>query len=511
MNKREVNLKSELTHARDSLRKKFKKLHNLRTVREQQLEETFTPITSSIDRLVHNTRSPIAKSGTARVKIESKRENISPEEDDVNDDDDDDYDVAVVNQQDEPVGINDPIHLNDDDDDSFDDDDFYSNVVPNIDFERSVSLPSVYERVRTESVKAEPDAQQPQQHIAPDPKQEYGEGDVDAEEEENERDEANEEVELKFNGEEEDEENEAKAENADAEKQYKFVSDGYIDVDGDGDDFGGRYDEMIAVENIGHREYPEKSPYRFIHHDPLPRRISAGKRKHVSIDGREDGINSAKYMMNNGDRLMKRLRKQIQTNKDDREKKLADKAKKHRLDRWLAVCDLRDMREKGATVSIEKARNHRRQRAIFQANPEEEDTRFIYSPEDYNDDGKFIGPFPQRSKILSPVSTVHPAFAKVLKKVRIKRRLYDKGERNTHRRERKRPPKQAVSSSVVGKGLEEAFIPYTSNIAYEYYDDPNELCERLFLLISSKAAGNTNHDQEINSIIEELRESNIIE
>lgn len=62
-----------------------------------------------------------------------------------------------------------------------------------------------------------------------------------------------------------------------------------------------------------------------------------------------------------------------------------------------------------------------------------------------------------------------------------------------------------------GDGLEKEFIPYTENIAYEYYDDPNELCERLQLLISSKLAGNSNHSQEINSIIEELRENDIIE
>lgn len=58
------------------------------------------------------------------------------------------------------------------------------------------------------------------------------------------------------------------------------------------------------------------------------------------------------------------------------------------------------------------------------------------------------------------------------------------------------------------KELDFNFIPYNadSRIIYEYFDDPNELCDRLKLLISSRAAGNTNHMQEINSIIEELRE-----
>ncbi|CAK1580903.1 unnamed protein product [Parnassius mnemosyne] len=43
-----------------------------------------------------------------------------------------------------------------------------------------------------------------------------------------------------------------------------------------------------------------------------------------------------------------------------------------------------------------------------------------------------------------------------------------------------------------------------------YWDDPNELVDRLKLLIASRDAGNTNHDNEILSIIEELKEANII-
>ncbi|XP_071057314.1 uncharacterized protein [Onthophagus taurus] len=43
-----------------------------------------------------------------------------------------------------------------------------------------------------------------------------------------------------------------------------------------------------------------------------------------------------------------------------------------------------------------------------------------------------------------------------------------------------------------------------------YWDDPNELVNRLKLLIASQLAGNTSHGNEINSIIEELREAHII-
>lgn len=48
------------------------------------------------------------------------------------------------------------------------------------------------------------------------------------------------------------------------------------------------------------------------------------------------------------------------------------------------------------------------------------------------------------------------------------------------------------------------------NIDYQYWDDPNELVDRLRLLVAEKYAGNTNHDNEIYSIIEELREAGYI-
>lgn len=47
--------------------------------------------------------------------------------------------------------------------------------------------------------------------------------------------------------------------------------------------------------------------------------------------------------------------------------------------------------------------------------------------------------------------------------------------------------------------------------SYTYWNDPNELVDRLRLLISSTSAGHSGHQNEIVSIIEELREANIIE
>ena len=45
---------------------------------------------------------------------------------------------------------------------------------------------------------------------------------------------------------------------------------------------------------------------------------------------------------------------------------------------------------------------------------------------------------------------------------------------------------------------------------YRYWDDPNELVDRLRILIAERNAGNNNHDNEILAIIEELREARYI-
>lgn len=48
------------------------------------------------------------------------------------------------------------------------------------------------------------------------------------------------------------------------------------------------------------------------------------------------------------------------------------------------------------------------------------------------------------------------------------------------------------------------------DVSYVYWDDPNELVERLKLLIASRDAGNTGLDNEIISIVEELREAGLV-
>lgn len=65
-------------------------------------------------------------------------------------------------------------------------------------------------------------------------------------------------------------------------------------------------------------------------------------------------------------------------------------------------------------------------------------------------------------------------------------------------------------SQIKGKGLKPLTKVWKKNVDFVYWDDPNELVERLKLLIASRDAGNTGLDNEIISIIEELRESKII-
>ena len=63
-----------------------------------------------------------------------------------------------------------------------------------------------------------------------------------------------------------------------------------------------------------------------------------------------------------------------------------------------------------------------------------------------------------------------------------------------------------------GAGLPEHMIARKKQkpVDYVYWDDPNELVDRLRLILASQAAGNRSHTNEIFSIIEELREAGIV-
>lgn len=66
--------------------------------------------------------------------------------------------------------------------------------------------------------------------------------------------------------------------------------------------------------------------------------------------------------------------------------------------------------------------------------------------------------------------------------------------------------------SQIGNGLLPRFkvTKPNSRTDYLYWDDPNELVNRLKLLVAERSAGNHNHENEILSIIEELREGGYI-
>ncbi|KYN18431.1 hypothetical protein ALC57_09261 [Trachymyrmex cornetzi] len=73
-----------------------------------------------------------------------------------------------------------------------------------------------------------------------------------------------------------------------------------------------------------------------------------------------------------------------------------------------------------------------------------------------------------------------------------------------------------VSDKKVGTGINKrADLPRTmtlndNKIDYIHWDDPNEIVDRLRLLQASRQAGHNGHDNEILSIIEELREAGLI-
>ena len=73
-----------------------------------------------------------------------------------------------------------------------------------------------------------------------------------------------------------------------------------------------------------------------------------------------------------------------------------------------------------------------------------------------------------------------------------------------------------TETARMGRGISNSLMQQRQHynnkkIDYVHWDDPNELVHRLKLLISSQIAGNDNHNNEINSIVEELKEANLIE
>ncbi|KAK9754554.1 hypothetical protein QE152_g1121 [Popillia japonica] len=101
-------------------------------------------------------------------------------------------------------------------------------------------------------------------------------------------------------------------------------------------------------------------------------------------------------------------------------------------------------------------------------------------------------------------------YRKILLETQVHRRNFDEG---AHLRSSKSSKylkiiKPLVSGEISGKGH---MIVSDKPFQYVYWDNINELVHRLRLLIASQNAGNTSHNNEIMSIIEELREAGVVE
>lgn len=102
------------------------------------------------------------------------------------------------------------------------------------------------------------------------------------------------------------------------------------------------------------------------------------------------------------------------------------------------------------------------------------------------------------------------SFKKIARSSNLLHRNYDENKQYAgSKSEKYKLLKRLLDSSktISGRGL----MKYSKNkMDYIYWDDPNELIDRLKLLLASHKAGHTNHNNEIVSIIEELKEKNYI-
>lgn len=70
--------------------------------------------------------------------------------------------------------------------------------------------------------------------------------------------------------------------------------------------------------------------------------------------------------------------------------------------------------------------------------------------------------------------------------------------------------KGVIAQPKLGEGLDLMDVKRNSKIEYTYWNEVNELVERLRLLIASSEAGNTSHRNEIHEILSELKEGGYI-
>ena len=104
-------------------------------------------------------------------------------------------------------------------------------------------------------------------------------------------------------------------------------------------------------------------------------------------------------------------------------------------------------------------------------------------------------------------------FGKIIKSTNAHRKWYLPSEaiRSNTSKKYLNYVKKVINTSGDGVSLLPKYMETNnSQIQYMHWDDPNELVERLKLLVAEREAGNNNHDNEIHSIIEELREAKFI-
>ena len=108
-------------------------------------------------------------------------------------------------------------------------------------------------------------------------------------------------------------------------------------------------------------------------------------------------------------------------------------------------------------------------------------------------------------------------YAEMLKQTNSYRQKYDpsmpvKGNASSKYKDIIKPLLKRGPPTVpfVGRGYDASMVVDDRREKYVYFDNYDELVDRMRLLYASKEAGNNGHDNEIASIIEELREARII-
>lgn len=105
------------------------------------------------------------------------------------------------------------------------------------------------------------------------------------------------------------------------------------------------------------------------------------------------------------------------------------------------------------------------------------------------------------------------AYKNILILTNAHKKFYDQNEKLLTKCKVKKYKEIILPLFKVGASMQTDFMLVNKNkkkIEYTYWDNPNELIDRLRLLLSSKSAGHSGHNNEIISIIEELREVDII-